>query len=195
MELASVSLTNPNLDLLDYPQTLIGWLRRLSSFFSRWDIPWYVQSGLAVRLYGMSDRNVTDLDIRAHWQIADLYEKFRRYIDCTVTLRPPVRYEQGEFRNSCIMVEIPELSTRIDITTEINTYRRDSEVLFRIPFDHNSRRLGIHPNYSDRFPVCSLEYLIIYKLVHSRGKSENKNDQREAAALLRVLKDDWKHRA
>src|SRR5205085_11952767 len=113
------------------------------------------------------------------------------HLDNSARLRSPVRYAHGEFRNHCIIVEIESPATHIDITTEINTYRQAMDVLLRVPFDTTAQRLQVHPNYVDRFPICSLEYLVIYKLANARDRSERKNDLGETAILLEKLATKW----
>jgi hypothetical protein len=123
MQLPPVLLTPAHVDLMVYPEVLIHELRRLEAFFRRFAIPWYVQSSLAAIIHGVPDRNVTDMDLRADWDIHDLYTKVQQHLDSRARLRPPVSYAQGEFRNHCIMLDIESPETHIDITTEINTYR------------------------------------------------------------------------
>ncbi len=190
-KLPPVPLTPEHVDLMRHPKVLEKYLQRLRSFFRHFEIPWYIQSSLATRVYGVDHRNVTDLDIRANWPIQDLYTKALLHLDPDATLRPPVKYAQGEFRNHCIILDLPELETHIDIITEIRTYRSSHDVLFPVPFDPMAASKQIHPDHSRSYPVCSLEYLVIYKLVNSRDGSERKNDLGEAALLLNRLAAKW----
>lgn len=189
--LPSVPLTPPEVNLLAHPHTLIRELRRLSRFFERFAIPWYVQSSLAAAIHGVPNRNVTDIDLRADCDIHELYAKVRQHVSNDARLRPPVRYTHGEFRNHCIIIDIESPATHIDITTEINTFRKATGVVLRVPFDRTAHLMRVHPSYRDKFPVCSLEYLVIYKLANARDQRERKNDLGEAAVLLEGLAKKW----
>ncbi len=190
-KLLPVPLTPPNVDLMAYPETLIHQLRRLDAFFRRFGIPWYIQSSLATTLHGVPGRNVTDIDVRADWDIHDLYTKVLEHLDSNARLRPHVTYAHGEFRNHCIIIDIESPATHIDITTEINTYREAIDVVLRVPFDHSAHAVQVHADYDDRFPICSLEYLVIYKLANARDSTERKNDLGETAFLLEGLATKW----
>lgn len=190
-ELPPVPLTPADVDLMAFPDVLIQELRRLKQFFERFGIRWYIQSSLAAAIYGKRQRNVTDIDVRAQYDISRLYGMVREHLSPSAQLRGPVNYKFGEFRNDCIIVDINFPATHIDITTEINTYRRAAEVVLQVPFDRSPRNMRVHRDYSDEFPVCSLEYLVIYKLANSRDSAERKNDLGEAAVLLKELATKW----
>ncbi len=192
--LPSVPLTPQDVNLLGHPDILIAALRRLKQFFQKIAVPWYIQSSLATNLHGVSDRIVTDIDVRAGCSMEHLFEEVRQDIDPSATLRGPVTYGQGEFRNSCIIMDLPQLGTHIDITTVIHTYRADGQVLLDVPFDPNPILMRVHEDCAEVFPVCSLEYLVIYKLVNQRGADERKNDLGEVASLLNSLRSRWKSR-
>jgi hypothetical protein len=190
MQLPSVPLTPPDVNLMAHPQVLIHTLRRLEGFFRSFGISWYVQSSLAAVIHGVPERNVTDIDVRADWDIHDLYAKVQQHLEGGARLRKPVSYSRGEFRNHCIILNIESPETHIDITTEIKTYR--DGVLLGVPFDGMAQPMQVHPQYEDTFPVCSLEYLLIYKLVNSRDRTERKNDLAESALLLKKLAAKWR---
>lgn len=178
-----VPLTPADINLVNSPNDLKKWLLLLHNIFTLNSIEYYIQSSLAAYVYGIDNRNVTDIDIRANYKIEDLFLILKSKFS-TINLRDEVIYAEGEFRNKCIIIEVPELGTHIDITTEIITYRKDVDIVFNIPFDRNYTFRKIHSLIQRKFPVCSIQYLVIYKLVNQRGKIERKNDLKEAANLL-----------
>jgi len=107
---------------MSHRAVLISTLLRLRAFFERFDMNWYIQSSLAATIHGVSNRNVTDIDVPADCDIRHLYAKIRQHLDNRAQLRPPVSYTHGEFRNCCIILMIESPRTHVDITTEINTY-------------------------------------------------------------------------
>ncbi|HET9284923.1 MAG TPA: hypothetical protein VFR24_23475 [Candidatus Angelobacter sp.] len=188
-----VPLTPANVNLLNRPEILLNWLRRLNHVFADLSIDWYIQGSLAGYVHGIVNRSVTDIDIRAHCKIEDLFDALPSDLACGAIMRGPVVYSKGEFQDSCIMLEMSDADTHVDITTEIRTYRQDLSMTFEIPFDSRASVRPIFPEASDEFPVCSIEYLIIYKLVHQRDRSERKNDLGEVCMLLASLERTGKH--
>ena len=186
-----VPLTPEHVDLLDKPDILITWLRRFADFFSDRRIDWYIQGSLAGRLYGLRNRAVTDLDLRTRHDLDDLLRQLPSDLHARAQMRGPASYTYGEFRNHCIVIDLGEPDTHIDITSEIRTYRADLGLLFDIPFDARARARRVCSEYADEFPVCSIEYLLIYKLVNQRDGSERKNDLPEACHLLESLRYEW----
>lgn len=178
----SIKLT-PRLDLLRNSKILKQELQKISRFFNAHNIEWYIQSSFAVRMYGVKKRAVTDIDIRANYPIKKLFALIKKEYSKDARLRPPVRYEHGEFRNSCII--IPFWRTHIDIMPkDITTYNKNDKIEYKIPFDTNYKKINFDGLL---IPICSIQYLIIYLLIHRRGRKERKNQLKEAEILLKEL--------
>lgn len=194
MSLPKVPLSPSDVNLLKHSDELIKWLKILESFFGKRKIAWYIQGSLATNLFGIKDRKVTDIDVRVKWSIDELYDEVKKNISKKAILRGHVSYTHGEFRTYCVKIPIPHPNTFIDITTEIRIFRKDINLLFEIPFDPNYIHLPVCEKYPYKFPICSLEYLLIYKLINQRDIRERKNDLQEASSLInRTLKEKWKN--
>jgi len=172
------------MDLMLYRTELLRYLDLFTAFFSKHGIRWYIQGSLAVRIYGVVERNVTDLDLRVDASLDVVLELIKAELFPTARMRSHVKFARGEFRNECVLIDMEELGTHIDITNKITTYRNDLDLEFDIPFCVNPSLLPVCSNDPRRFPVCSLNGLLINKCIHSRGSDERKNDMGEVVKLL-----------
>ncbi len=170
---------------------MIKWLRMISATCTANRVAWFIQGSLATVVHGVRDRNVTDVDVRVDRPVREFVRLLPESIRDRVRIRGHATYSKGEFRNECIILEVTELETHIDVTHEINTYRNDCDMVFSLPFDRTAALAAIVPGFRDQFPVCSLEYHIIYKLINSRDQSERKDDLGEASTLLGALGKKW----
>jgi len=190
--LPAVPLTPSKINIVNDIPSLNNILKVFHEFFKKHQIEWYIQSSLAAHIYGVEDRNVTDIDLRVNADLNYVYDRLIEDTNFSVRIRGHVRYEYGEFRNDCLIIDIPELDTHIDITSKIITYRRDRDIIFDVPFDNTYRMLSIANDLEVKYPVCSPEYLVVYKFVNQRGKNERKNDIREASHLMKLIFNESK---
>lgn len=177
----NVPLT-PDLDLFNNLLILKAELIKITKFFAKHKIEWYIQSSFVVRLRGVSNRKVTDIDIRVKYPLMKLLALLKKEYSAQAKIRDHVKFCNGEFRDECII--IPFWKTHIDITSDIITYNKFDDVEYNIPFDEKYEWIKFH---GLTIPICSLAYLIIYKLINKRDKTERKNDAVEAGQLLKYL--------
>jgi len=170
----------PDIDIFNSKPLVKKELEKLSKFFKQKKILWYIQSSFAGRLYGIKNRKITDIDIRVCYPLKKLFKQIKKDYNINAKLKPPRKYNKGEFRDNCIV--IPLGKTHIDIVSDIITYNKQDDTEYNLPFDWQSHYVvwqGI------RIPICSLRYLVTYKLINRRNKNERKNDTKEAAYLLK----------
>lgn len=173
---------SPDLNLTLQPDRVRREVSRIAAAFR--GLSWYIQSSFALWILGVRERAVTDIDIRVDATIETIFQKASAAFP-DVKVRPPVRYGRGEFRNECVVIGIDD--THIDITgSRLSTYNSDDNMEYVIPFD---RRASMREVFGVRVPVCSIEYLIVYKLINRRGSDERKNDLREVTRLLEIWGD------
>ena len=176
-----VELT-PDIDIFNHKPMVKTELKKISKFLKEKRIKWYIQSSFAGRLYGIKNRKVTDIDIRVNYPLKKLFSQIKKDYNSKAKLKPPRRYGKGEFRDYCIA--IPLGHTHLDIVSDLITYNKQDDTEYNLPFDRQYRFVSWEKM---KIPICSLRYLVSYKLINRRNKSERKNDTKEAAYLLKMF--------